>query len=252
MGQPDRRPPSACDSGGVGSNSILQVTRVGDVAGRGRDRAGAVDHRARRRRPARTPRRPARSAPRCSTRPACPSPDAQVSITGPDVAVAEHDRRGLRVLRVPHARRVHRDGDRRHRCRRPGSARPEPVDVGDGRPDDVDDVQLRHRGDDHDHRLVGLDGHARDEHPDRDREHRPAAVRPVHVRAPARRRSRRCSRTRPGYTVFAGNCTDNNPNGLDTTRNRFYNNPGTVDGHRHAGRRPRPRRSRSTTCRSPS
>ena len=30
-----------------------------------------------------------------------------------------------------------------------------------------------------------------------------------------------------GYTVFAGNCTDNNPEGLDTTRNRFYNNPGT-------------------------
>jgi Tfp pilus assembly protein PilV len=30
-----------------------------------------------------------------------------------------------------------------------------------------------------------------------------------------------------GYTVFAGNCTDNNPNGLDTSRNRFYNNPGT-------------------------
>jgi Tfp pilus assembly protein PilV len=31
-----------------------------------------------------------------------------------------------------------------------------------------------------------------------------------------------------GYTVFAGNCTDNNPNGLDTTRNKFYNNPGTT------------------------
>jgi len=31
-----------------------------------------------------------------------------------------------------------------------------------------------------------------------------------------------------GYTVFAGNCTDNNPNGLDTSHNRFYNNPGTV------------------------
>ena len=30
-----------------------------------------------------------------------------------------------------------------------------------------------------------------------------------------------------GYTVFAGNCTDNNPVGLDTTRNPFYNNPGT-------------------------
>jgi hypothetical protein len=31
-----------------------------------------------------------------------------------------------------------------------------------------------------------------------------------------------------GYTVFAGNCTDNSPEGLDTTRNRFYNNPGTT------------------------
>ena len=31
-----------------------------------------------------------------------------------------------------------------------------------------------------------------------------------------------------GYTVFAGNCTDNNPNGLDSTHNRFYNNPGTI------------------------
>ena len=30
-----------------------------------------------------------------------------------------------------------------------------------------------------------------------------------------------------GYTVFAGNCTDNNPVGFDTTRNTFYNNPGT-------------------------
>jgi Tfp pilus assembly protein PilV len=31
-----------------------------------------------------------------------------------------------------------------------------------------------------------------------------------------------------GYTVFAGNCTDNNPVGLDTTRNVFYKNPGTT------------------------
>jgi len=31
-----------------------------------------------------------------------------------------------------------------------------------------------------------------------------------------------------GYTVFAGNCTDNNPNGLDLSHSRFYNNPGTV------------------------
>jgi len=31
-----------------------------------------------------------------------------------------------------------------------------------------------------------------------------------------------------GYTVFAGNCTDNNPNGLDTSRNPFYTNPGTT------------------------
>ncbi len=30
-----------------------------------------------------------------------------------------------------------------------------------------------------------------------------------------------------GYTVFAGNCTDNNPVGLDTTNNVFYINPGT-------------------------
>ena len=33
--------------------------------------------------------------------------------------------------------------------------------------------------------------------------------------------------TPSGYTVFAGNCTDNNPVGLDTTNNVFYNNPGT-------------------------
>ncbi len=31
-----------------------------------------------------------------------------------------------------------------------------------------------------------------------------------------------------GYTVFAGNCTDNNPEGLDTNRNRFYDDPGTL------------------------
>ena len=31
-----------------------------------------------------------------------------------------------------------------------------------------------------------------------------------------------------GYTVFAGNCTDNNPVGLDTIGNVFYNNPGTT------------------------
>lgn len=31
-----------------------------------------------------------------------------------------------------------------------------------------------------------------------------------------------------GYTVFAGNCTDNNPVGLDTTNNVFYANPGTT------------------------
>jgi Tfp pilus assembly protein PilV len=31
-----------------------------------------------------------------------------------------------------------------------------------------------------------------------------------------------------GYTVFAGNCTDSNPVGLDTSRNKFYNNPGTL------------------------
>jgi hypothetical protein len=30
-----------------------------------------------------------------------------------------------------------------------------------------------------------------------------------------------------GYTVFAGNCTDNNPVGYDSTHNKFYNNPGT-------------------------
>ncbi len=30
-----------------------------------------------------------------------------------------------------------------------------------------------------------------------------------------------------GYTVFAGNCTDNNPLGRDTSRNPFYANPGT-------------------------
>ena len=30
-----------------------------------------------------------------------------------------------------------------------------------------------------------------------------------------------------GYTVFAGNCTDNNPVGYDATHNKFYNNPGT-------------------------
>ena len=66
-----------------------------------------------------------------------------------------------------------------------------------------------------------------DQHPDRDR------------RTPASSRTA-STRTRPGtttltplfpypagYTVFAGNCTDNNPNGLDTTHNRFYNNPGT-------------------------
>jgi Tfp pilus assembly protein PilV len=31
-----------------------------------------------------------------------------------------------------------------------------------------------------------------------------------------------------GYTVFAGNCTDSDPNGLDTSRNRYYVNPGTT------------------------
>jgi hypothetical protein len=31
-----------------------------------------------------------------------------------------------------------------------------------------------------------------------------------------------------GYTVFAGNCTDNNPVGYDSTHNKFYNNPGTT------------------------
>jgi prepilin-type N-terminal cleavage/methylation domain-containing protein len=31
-----------------------------------------------------------------------------------------------------------------------------------------------------------------------------------------------------GYTVFAGSCTDSNPVGLDTGRNAFYPNPGTV------------------------
>ncbi len=31
-----------------------------------------------------------------------------------------------------------------------------------------------------------------------------------------------------GYTVFAGNCTDSNPVGLDTSRNAFYPTPGTV------------------------
>ena len=30
-----------------------------------------------------------------------------------------------------------------------------------------------------------------------------------------------------GYTVFAGNCTDNNPVGVDATHNNYYNNPGT-------------------------
>jgi Tfp pilus assembly protein PilV len=31
-----------------------------------------------------------------------------------------------------------------------------------------------------------------------------------------------------GYTVFAGNCTDSNPVGLDTSRNAFYPSPGTI------------------------
>jgi Tfp pilus assembly protein PilV len=31
-----------------------------------------------------------------------------------------------------------------------------------------------------------------------------------------------------GYTVFAGSCTDSNPVGLDTSRNPFYPSPGTV------------------------
>ena len=189
-------------------------------------------------------------APRCSTPPACRSPTRQVSISGPTLAVAEHDRRRLRVLRVPDARRVHGVGHRGHRCQRPGSADPQPVDVGDGRPDVVADVQLRHRRDDHGHRIgraVGRD--AGDEHPDRSREHR-ACSRTASTRT--RRERRRSTPLFPypaGYTVFAGNCTDNNPIGLDTIAQPLLQQPGHGrPSTRHARRHVDARRCRSTTC----
>ena len=163
--------------------------RIGHLAGRGRDDAGAVDHHARAagRRVLRVDRLDRGQGARLGRAARCP--DTQVSITGPTSTAQPTTAEGLRVLRVPHAGHVHRDGHRGHRCRRPGSARPEPDDVGDGRPDRVGAVQLRHRGDDHGHRLVGLDRHARDQHPDR-RSRTPACSRTA------------SSRTRPGTTTL--------------------------------------------------
>ena len=242
VGQPDRRPRARATAAAPAATPILQVTRVGHVAGRRCDRAGPVDDRARAagrrvlggdrldRREGAQRGRPARASTRA------------VSITGPMNADAEHDRRGLRVLRVPHARHVHRDGHRRHRRRRPGGARPEPDDVGDGRPDVVaarSTTTPRRRSRSPAGRAST--GDARHQHPDRHRQHELAAVRPVLVRSPGTTTLTPLFPYPSGYTVFAGNCTDNNPIGLDTTRNRFYNNPGTIAGHGHA------RAARSTT-----
>ena len=203
--------------------------RVGDLDRRGRDRTG------RSRRP-RSPagrrvlgRRPVRSAPRCSTPPACPSPSAQVSISGPIVAVAGDDLRRVRVLRVPHARRVHRVGDRGHRCRRPGSARAEPVDVGDGRPDRVaarSTTTPRRRSP-----ITGWSGSAATPAtniPIGIANTEPAAVRRSTRTPRARRRSRRCSRTRAATPCSPATAPTTTRIGLDTTSNRFYNNPGTT------------------------
>ena len=189
VGRPDRRPRARATAAAPGSNSILQVTESVTWPGAGRDRAGAVDDRARRRRPARTRRRPVRSAPRCSTRPGSRSSTRRCRSPGRRSQTQDDDGRRLRVLRVPDARRVHGVGHRGHRRRRPGGADPEPGDVGDGRPDRVaarSTTTPRRRSP-----ITGWSGSAATPAtniPIGDREHRPAAVRPVLVRGRAPRR----------------------------------------------------------------
>ena len=103
---------SACDSGGVGSNSILQVTESVTWAG-----AGATA-------PVRSttvlsPPAGAYSAATGSiaakvlNAAGLPVVDAQVSISGPMSQAQNTTTGGLRVLRVPHAGRVHGEGHRR-------------------------------------------------------------------------------------------------------------------------------------------
>ena len=139
----------------------------------------------------------------------------------------QHDHGGgLRVLRVPHARCVHRVGDAGTGVgdqERLTPSQTTSVTVGQT---DVDDVQLRHRGDHHGHGMVGLGRHAR-ERTSRSGSRTRACSRSAQYTFAAGTTSLTPLFPYPsGYTVFAGNCTDNNPVGLDTNRNAFYPNPG--------------------------
>ena len=107
---------SACDSGGVGSNSILQVSESVTWPGAGATAPVQVDDRAV------TAGRRVLGRDRIDRRQAAqrrrPPGERRAGVDHrADVARAEHDRRRLRVLRVPHAGRVHGVGHGRHRRR---------------------------------------------------------------------------------------------------------------------------------------
>ncbi len=241
---------SACDSGGIGSNAMLQVTESVTW------RAPVRPHRSKRRprsllRPAPTRRRPARSASRCSNAAGMPSPNI-AGLRSPvrRAAVSGDHVRRVRVLRVLDARRVHRVGDRRHRCQRPGAA-----DV----PSQATSVtvgQTTSMTFNYDTAatitVTGWTGSAATPATNIPIgiANTSAAAVPARTRTPrARRRSRHSSRTRAATRCSPGNCTDNNPVGLDTSRNVFYAEPGHDRDERDAGRDDHRRRSRCTTCR---
>ena len=179
---------SACDSGGVGEQRDPAGHRVGDVDGHGRRPQpvrGDDDARAAGRRVLGGDRIDRREGAQRGRR--CRRRTSRCQVAGPDRPQSQQTTtRGVRVLRVPRRRA-------RTRCRSPrapasatrsSSCRARSTSVTVGQTASMH-VQLRHRGDDHRHRLDRLGRDARDRHPDR------------------RSRTRACSRTAQ-YSYAAG------------------------------------------------
>ena len=154
---------------------------------------------------------------------------------------------------------VHGDGDRGHGRRRPGGRRARADRVGVGRPDRVAAVPrttppatITSRG------WSPANAARAARRACRSRSRTPACSRTGSSRSAA---APATSTTSPslfpyasGYTVFAGNCTDNNPLGKDTNRNLFYPTAAPVPLERRRRTARRRRRCRCTrsrcTCRT--
>ena len=166
-----------------------------------------------------------------ATRRRSPCRASTCRITGTASDTQATTERGLRVLRLPAVGPVHGVGDRRAPASvtRSSSTPSQTTSVVVGQID-VDDVQLRHGGDDR--TVTGWHHRLADDAT-------PATNIPVGVGntglQPYFQSRTRIQRADPtvvctvgcypyasGYSVFAGNCTDSNPLGKDTNRNPFY------------------------------